>query len=371
MLDKTSFRPLLLLLVLALPLAGWAGCKATPDQENDETADAGQAGTETPAPAKSPGSQTPAGEPAAPADDTPIAVQDLPEVVAKVNGQEIKKGELLQGAQAMQMQLAQMGQPAAPTVAFFRDALKQVIAVVLLQQEAKAQGVTATEQEVQQQIDARKRAFPTEDAYQAALAQAGLTESRLRQQMGDQIAVQKYLKGQFGQSPSVTEQATREFYEQNKAQLQQPEQLHLRHILVRFQPNASPADKQQARQKADSLLARVQAGEDFAKLAQEHSDDPGSKANGGDLGWMGRGQTVPAFEKAAYALTQPNELSPVVESPFGYHIIQFLERKAPAAVPYEQVKDRIALLLKQQQTQKQVEDRVRVLREKAKVEIFI
>jgi parvulin-like peptidyl-prolyl isomerase len=189
--------------------------------------------------------------------------------------------------------------------------------------------------------------------------------------MGDQIAVQKYLKGQFDQIPAVTDQATRDFYEKNKAQMQQPEQRHLRHILVRTQANASPADKQQARQKADGLRERLEAGEDFAKLAAESSDDPGSKGNGGDLGWIGRGQTVPTFEKAAYALTRPDELSPVVESPFGYHIIQFVERKAPETVPYEQVKDRIALLLKQQQSQQQVAARIRELRDKAKVEIFI
>jgi peptidyl-prolyl cis-trans isomerase C len=118
-------------------------------------------------------------------------------------------------------------------------------------------------------------------------------------------------------------------------------------------------------------LKRLKAGEDFAKLAQENSEDPGSQPRGGDLGWMARGQTPPPFEQAAFALKKPNDISPVVESPFGYHIIQLLERQPAAEIPYEQVKDRLGMMLKQQQAQQQIEARVKELRSKAKVEIYI
>jgi parvulin-like peptidyl-prolyl isomerase len=119
-------------------------------------------------------------------------------------------------------------------------------------------------------------------------------------------------------------------------------------------------------------LKRLKGGEDFAKLAQESSDDPGSKVRGGDLGWVAKGQNVPpTFEQAAFALTKPNELSPVVESPYGFHIIQFVERQQPGAIPYEQVKGRIAQLLKEQQAQQQLATRMRELRAKAKVEVFL
>src|SRR4030095_2016686 len=95
------------------------------------------------------------------------------------------------------------------------------------------------------------------------------------------------------------------------------------------QPQAGKSDeltKPQARAKAEDILKRLKAGEDFVALAKQYSTDPGSKENGGDLGWFGRGRMVPEFEKAAFAL-QPGQRSEVVESPFGFHIIRVDERR--------------------------------------------
>jgi len=169
----------------------------------------------------------------------------------------------------------------------------------------------------------------------------------------------------------VSDQATRDFYEKNKEKIRTPERLHLRHILIRVDPKAPAADKAKAKQKAEDLLNRLQAGEDFAQLATASSEDPGTKVRGGDLGWISKGQTPPQFENAAFALTKPNQLSGVVESPFGFHIIQLLERQPAGALPYDQVKERIGNMLKEQQAQQQVEARVRELRAKSKVEVYI
>jgi peptidyl-prolyl cis-trans isomerase C len=364
---KTQSLPLL---GLALLLTVWTACKPAADQEKAGDTPAEQ----TPGQASTDTTSAPAGDamqPANPAEAAPMDAKDLPKVVAKVNGQEIKKEILLQGAQVVQMRLAQMGRPATPSAGFYRNVLTELIAITLLQQDAKAQGMTASPQEVQSQIDARKKAFPNEAAFKVALAQAGITEDALRQQASDQISVQKYVQTKLTPSAPVSEQEARGFYEKNKQQIQQPERRHLRHILVQVDAKAAPPVKEKARQKAEGLFKRLQSGEDFAKLARENSDDAGSKPGGGDLGWIVQGQTVAPFDKAAFALTKPNEMSPVVESPFGFHIIQLLERQQPETVPYEQVKDRISAMLKQQQAQKQVEARVRELRAKGKVEIFI
>jgi len=384
MLKKTSIRLPLLALGISLFL-GWTACK--PGADKDGTASApeadnaapSQTGTATPgspaAPGQSPVTGMPEGatstQPANPADAKPLNAKDMPEVVANINGKKVSRDELLQASQVVQMRLAQEGRPVTPTKGFYRQVLDEVIGLVLLQQDAKASGATATDQEVQQMIDQRKGVFPNEKAYKDALAKAGLTEEKLREQARNQIAVQKYLQSRFAQAGNVSDQAVREFYDKNKAQMQAPERVHVRHILVAVNEKAPAADKQKARQKADDLLKRLQAGEDFAKLAQENSDDPGSKTQGGDVGWVVQGKMVPTFEKASFALTKPNQLSPVVESPFGYHIIQFIERQAAGAIPYEQVKPRIAQLLQQQQAQQQLAARVRELRSKAKVEVFL
>jgi peptidyl-prolyl cis-trans isomerase C len=379
MFQKISIRLTLLPLGLACLLAGSTACKKSDTEETASvmaTSDSASAQPGQPATPGAPGAATgtPPGvqsEALQQAAQQPLSPDKMPDVVAKVNGQAIRKDELLKGAQLVQMQMAQQGRNVAPSAAFYRQVLNELIAISLLTQEAKAQGVTATEQEVQQAINGRKQNFPSEDAYKQALAKAGITEENLRQQAREQIAVQKYVRTKVAQNVTVTDQATRDFYEKNKAQIAQPERLHLRHILIGTKPNAPAAEKEQARKKAEDLLKRVQGGEDFAKLAQENSDDAGSKPRGGDLSWVVRGQTVPAFEAAAFALKNPNDLSPVVESPFGYHVIQLLERQDASTLPYEQVKDRLQAMLKNQQAQQQVESRVRDLRTKGKVEVFL
>jgi peptidyl-prolyl cis-trans isomerase C len=384
MLKKTSIRLPLLALGISL-LLGWTACKpaadkdgtaATPGADNTAASPTGTAAPGSPASPGQPAAGTPGGatstQPANPADAKPVVAKDLPEVVAKINERTVTRDDLLQASQAVQMRLAQEGRPVTPTKGFYRQVLDEVIGLVLLQQDAKTSGTTATDQEVQQQIAQRKGAFPNEKAYKDALAKAGITEEKLREQARDQIVVQKYLQNRFAQAGNVTDQATREFYDKNKAKIQAPERVRVRHILVRFDPSkGTPADKEKAREKTASLLKRVQEGEDFAKLAQENSEDPGSKPLGGELPWITKGQMVPTFEQASFALKKPNDLSPVVESQFGFHIIQLLEHQDAGTLPYEQVKGRIGQLLQQQQAQQQLAARVRELRSKAKVEVFL
>jgi peptidyl-prolyl cis-trans isomerase C len=390
MLKKISPRLTLLSVGLALLLSLPMACKPKAEESIMKTDNAapGQAtppavpnsaSKETINPQAAPGGElnpatgAPAQPGATPADNTPMATEKIPAIVAKVNGQAIKKEDLLKGGQVVQMRAAQMGRQLAPSASFYRQVLNELIAITLLQQDAKAQGVTPSDQEVQQALAAQKSRFPNEDAYKKALQQAGVTESTLRQQAKDQLAVQKYVQTRIASSINVSDQAAKDFYEKNKAQMQMPERFHIRHIMIQVPQNAPPADKEKAKQKAEGLLKRIQAGEDFAKLAAESSDDPGSKARGGDLGFMARNPNAPPspFETAAFALQKPNDLSGVVESNYGFHIIQLLEKQPPSTVPFEQVKDRIVAGLKEQEIQKQVAARAGQLRAKGKVEVFI
>jgi len=369
--DKTSPRLTILGLGLALLLAAWTGCKPA-DKKGEATPGStpGTAASATPGQTPVAGSPTLSITPPSPANAT-LTPDKMPDVVAKVNGQSIKKDDLVKGAQVVQMQMAQRGQPVALTPQFYRQVLDELVSITLLQQEAKAQGVTPSEQEVDRQVAARKSQFPDENTYKNALKQTGLTEELLRQQTREQMAAQKYVETRVVPKATVTEQATKDFYEKNKDQIHSPERMHLRHILIAVKPDAPPADKEKAKAKAEGLLKQIQGGADFAKLAQASSDDPGSKANGGDLGWVSPGQNLPpTFEKAVQAL-RANQVSPVVETPFGFHVIQLLERQAPAAVPYEQVKDRIGMMLKQKQVQEMIQARIKELRAKGKVEVYI
>src|ERR1700681_2831055 len=376
--QKTLPRLTFLVLGLALLLAAWTACK--PADKKAETTP----GTASPTAAGTPGqpgqasqtSQTPAaGSPTFnltqpnPATAT-MTADKMPDVVAKVNGQAIKKDELVKGAQMMQMSLAQKGEQFSLTPQAYRQVLDKMIGITLLQQEAKAQGIAPSEQELDQTLAARKQRFPNEEVYQKALKQMGLTEAGLRVQTRDEIAIQKYIETRILSNVAVSEQATRDFYEKNKDQIRAPERMHLRHILIAVSTKATPAEKEKARAKAEDIRKQLTGGADFAKLAAAVSEDPTSKDRGGDLGWVAPGQAPPTLEKAAMAL-KPNEISPVVESPFGFHVIQLLERQPAGVVPYEQAKERLAAMLKQKQARDLVETKIKELMAKAKVDVYL
>src|SRR5512137_794780 len=127
------------------------------------------------------------------------------------------------------------------------------------------------------------------------------------------------------------------YYEQNKASFTEPEQRRASHILLTVGEGGSAKDKDGARKLAQELLARIKARpDDFAKLAQEYSKDPGSAAKGGDLGFFGRGMMVKPFEEAAFGL-KPGDTSDIVESEFGLHLIRVSEVKGGTIAPFEQV----------------------------------
>lgn len=141
----------------------------------------------------------------------------------------------------------------------------------------------------------------------------------------------------------ITDEELRQYYESNKtAYTSHPEQRKVRHILINTTANMSAAQREEAKAKAEGILAQVQADPSkFAELAKDNSEDPGSRNNGGDLGFINRGDMVPAFEEAAFSLNK-GQISGIVATEYGFHIIEVTDIK-PAQVPsFEEIRDRIA-----------------------------
>jgi peptidyl-prolyl cis-trans isomerase D len=157
----------------------------------------------------------------------------------------------------------------------------------------------------------------------------------------------------------VDEQALEALYRDRAETYVTPEQRRVRHILVQLPQDADAAAADAALQKARDAIKRIQAGEAFADVAKELSDDPGSAANGGDLGMFGRGIMTPAFEEAAFSLA-PGELSEPVKSPFGYHVIEVLEIEPEVATPLEEIRDELVAAL-------QEEDRSNIFFERSEI----
>jgi peptidyl-prolyl cis-trans isomerase C len=375
--------PLVPLLACALLACGLGGCHrdeqpAETQQTRSDAPAPGPATTPgTPAPS-APAPGTPAPAPGAAPDQPlqaakPVDPGQLPAVVARVNGQEIKKDELIERVQEMRVELARaQGVKVPPSSGFYHEILEGMIAHHLLLQEAKALGITITDAEADQMMEGFKSRFPSQEVFQKQLAANKMTEAQLRQKMRDDgdTKVNKLIQTRITPSVQVTEADARVFYQKNQQRMKTPPQLHLRHILIAVAPQASEADRQAARQKAESLLQQIKNGADFAQLATQNSNDPGSAAQGGDL-MIRPGQTVPAFEKAASALKKPNDLSPVVETPYGYHIIQLVERQEPQVVTFEKAKNRIGLMLREEKVKEALHAHVQELKAKGKVETYI
>lgn len=134
----------------------------------------------------------------------------------------------------------------------------------------------------------------------------------------------------------VDQAAIEKYYADHKDQFTEPEKVHARHVLISTQKRS----EEEARQQAETVRARLKAGEDFAKVAQAYSDDPGTRDKGGDLGWFERGRMVPEFEQAAFSLAV-GQVSEPVRTAYGFHIIQVLEKRPPRVRPLSEVREEI------------------------------
>jgi peptidyl-prolyl cis-trans isomerase D len=197
------------------------------------------------------------------------------------------------------------------------------------------------------------------DADIAAYFDAHKAEYRV----GEQRTV-KYLlldRDQARQKVVVPATDIQRSYNDNIQQYQTPEQIRASHILLKTEGK----DEAAVRKRAEALLAQVKGGADFAALAKKESEDEGSAANGGDLGFFGKGRMVPEFEAAAFAM-QPGQTSELVRSQFGFHIIRVVEKKAGETRPLDQVRQQIQEQLAQQQADAQISERARKLESRIK-----
>jgi peptidyl-prolyl cis-trans isomerase D len=136
------------------------------------------------------------------------------------------------------------------------------------------------------------------------------------------------------------EDSLRGYFDAHRAEFVAREERAMRHILIGVAPGGDEAAEETAREKAAELLAQIRAGADFAKVAAEHSEDPGSAANGGDLGWVERGVMVEAFEQAGFALAK-GEVSDVVRTDFGFHIIEVTDIRGGSDATFEDLRDQV------------------------------
>jgi peptidyl-prolyl cis-trans isomerase C len=196
-----------------------------------------------------------------------------------------------------------------------------------------------------------------------------MTEESLKRHIKRGMFISKYVDEVFVQKAEVSDAAVENFYAEHPEAFTMPEQVRARHILLEKKPDTPPEEIEKNRELLVSLRKKVENGEDFGKLAEEHSDCP-SSSQGGDLGFFGKGQMVPEFEEAAFAL-EAGAVSEIVETQFGLHLIQVVEKQPEKIVPLADIKDRLSVHLKQEKGKEAAADHLNKLKETASIERMI
>lgn len=303
--------------------------------------------------------------PGAAAEEQPKAGQ-----IARVNDQVLMRQDLDREMKLVSLRLSRQGRPVsdAQLKNYEPNIRETLINRTLLLQQSKSEGVDVKESLVTKALSEFRAAFDGEMAYARALADMGFSEESLKRQIRDGLAVKALIDDKVTRDISISDPQIRAFYDDNPSLFRQPEQVRASHILIKVPEDADQAKKDEALAAIQALKARIENGENFAVLAMENSDCP-SKAKGGDLGFFGREQMVKPFSDAAFAL-QPGQMSDVVETRFGYHLIRVTERREEQTMPFNDVKEAIAKRLRQEQEGKKIDAYIENLKEHADIKRF-
>jgi len=299
-------------------------------------------------------------------------------VVAKGKGIEIKRSQVDTALIGVKAGLNAQGRSVSPDqmLQFERQVLNDIIGLRILLSKATDADKAKGKELFQKGLDRLKKDNKlTDEEFDQKLASSlkiqGISREDWDKQRLDQATAGAVLEREL--KVNVTDEEVKKFYDENPAKFEQPEMVRASHILIGTRDQATNSElgdeqKKAKLKQAEDIRKRAVAGEDFAKLAKEYSEDPGSKEKGGEYTFP-RGQMVPEFEAAAFSLGT-NQISDVVTTQFGYHIIKLSEKIPAKKVELAKVSDDLKEGLKTQELQKQLPDYLEKLQKEANVEIL-
>jgi peptidyl-prolyl cis-trans isomerase C len=294
-------------------------------------------------------------------------------VVAKGKGVEVRRSQSDEKVIRLKAQAAGRGQNIPPEQMALLDqqVLEQLIQVQLLQAKSTAADKAAGKVLAEKRFGDAKTRLGSEEALNRQLKLMGTTREEVLAEWTDSGAAENVLKREL--KVNITDEDAKKFYDDNPARFEQPEMVRASHILLMTtDPKTNSemtADQKAAKRKQmEGILKRARAGEDFAALAKEFSEDPGSKDKGGEYKFP-RGQMMPEFEAAAFSLNT-NQVSDIVTTKYGYHIIKLSEKIPAQKVEFAKAASDIKEGLTQQALQKQFPDYLKKLKKEAGVEIL-
>ena len=290
--------------------------------------------------------------------------------VAVVNGSVITKANFDREMASVQRRLLRRGRPPSGSQPDMKkEALERLINRELLYQESQKKGVKIDKAAIDEQMKTLKGRFTDDAQFKDVLSKMNTSVASIRSQFRQGLAIQEFIDTEIAQKVTISEKDLKAYYDKNPQFFKQPEKVRASHILIQVDPKAEEAQKAEAHKKIKDIQKKLKKGGDFSALAKESSQCP-SSARGGDLGYFTRGQLVKPFEEVAFAL-KPGQVSDIVETNFGYHLIKVIDRKPESVIAYDEVKDKLRGYLKQEKVRKEVDLYVQKLKEKAKIEIFL
>ncbi len=292
-------------------------------------------------------------------DEPQVPEEPADSVAVTVNGVDITEAELQKNIKPQLEKMAQQGKQLPPAFAqtyekqLRQQAIDRIIIGRLLEEKVKEANIVITEEEVINRIKAMLAAQKPPvslEEFKKTRAESGQSFDEVKEQIRKGMAYQKLVEAQWAGKINVTEEDAKKYYDENPTRFEAKEQVRASHILIKPDTTDSEADpnqaKAEAKAKIQGLLEQIKGGADFAELAKANSADPGSAVNGGDLKFFPRGQMVPPFDKAAFAL-EVGKVSDIVETRFGYHIIKVTDHKEAGTVSFEQAKNSLVRQLTQ------------------------
>jgi peptidyl-prolyl cis-trans isomerase C len=292
---------------------------------------------------------------------------DPADVVVTINGVAVPRAELDRNIRPLLARIGAADSLPPDQLKFIEETAKEnLIRSELLYQLAMRREIPGLEQKIEEQFGVIKSRSASEEEWQDALAKKGITPGGLREQLKRGIMINTFIETEVSSKIEITDAQLKTFYDDHPESFQKPESMRASHILIGVDADADADAKDKAKRKANEVLERVKSGGEFSELAKSESTCP-SAAQGGDLGEFKRGQMVAPFEHAAFGL-EPGDVSGVVETQFGYHIIKATDKNPAEVVPFDEVKGRIEKQLKAQAVQQQVMAKVEELRKTSVIE---
>jgi peptidyl-prolyl cis-trans isomerase C len=294
--------------------------------------------------------------------------EPMVEKLAVVNGVVITKGDFDRKLHQVKQHMLRRGQQISDDrlTEIKTDVLETMINEELLFQESRNKGITVEPEAIATDLKRIKKGFPSDADFKKLIAESGLTEAELQSDIERGHVINKLIDNEIMSLVVIPDREIRTFYDTHPNSFKKSEQVRASHILIKVDSQAEPSVKEEKKAKLQKIQKRLKGGEDFAVLAKEFSECP-SNIKGGDLGYFQRGKMVKPFEDVAFAL-KTGEISDIVETRFGYHLIKVVDKKPESVVGYEEVKDNIGQYLKKEKTGKELKGYIEELRKKAVIE---